>query len=148
MTDNTHPMPSVPSGEVANLGAALAFSRDMRDESRAAAGNIETMALQSGQIAEWAAQCSSNAEVALTGFTTGEVTGQAVNSITVACQQIQSAARNIYGASETMLAAFEEFGLTADALEGVHRALQQHTAVADTYAANPDAGSKQFNTHH
>ncbi|MPY99981.1 MAG: hypothetical protein GEU97_18725 [Actinophytocola sp.] len=145
MIDNTHP---TPSGEVTNLGTAIAFTSDMRDEFRAAVGNIETMALQSGQIAEWTARCSSNAEVALASLAAGDVTGEAVNSLNVARQQIQSAARNIYGASETMLAAFEEFGLTADALEGAHRALQRHTAVAEAYAVNPDAGSKQFNTYH
>lgn len=148
MSDNTHPTSSAPSGEVTNIGTALAFTRDMRDEFRAAAGNVETMALQSGHIAEWAAQCSSNAEVALTGLSAGEVTSEAVNSLTVARHQIQSAARNVYGASEAMLAAFEEFGLAADTLEGAHRALRRHTAVADAYAANPDAGTREFNTHH
>lgn len=137
---------SSPSGEVTNLTSAAQFAEEMREEFQSATPNVEALALQAGQIAEWAVRSSISAETALAGLAAGEVTGEAVNAVNVARTQISSAAHNIHGAADALLAAYEEFTLTADAFESAQRALHRHTAVAEAYAANPDAGSKQFNT--
>lgn len=138
---------SSPSGEITNITTAVRFTDDLRQEFRTAMGHVESMALQSGQISEWAAQSAITAETALTGLAAGEVTGDAINCLNVAREQINSAARNVQQAAEALLTTFEEFTLTADAFDGAHRALERQSLVADAYAANPAAGSKEFNIY-
>lgn len=144
---STNPATSSPSGEITTITTAVRFTDDMRLEFRTAMGHVESMALQSGQISEWAARSAITAETALTGLAVGDVTGYALNCLTVAREQITSAARNVQQAAEALLTTFEEFTVTADSFDGAHRALQRHQAVAEAYAANPDAGSKEFNTY-
>lgn len=145
MTDN-HTMPSA-SGEVTNISSALDYTRAMAEQFTAAVGHVEALSAQAGEIADWANDSAATAETSIAGVTAGEVTGEAVQSLHAAHEQLTVAAGQVAEAHRGLSAALDQFAATAAAFEEAHAAFERQQMVAEAYSANPDAGSKQFNTY-
>lgn len=137
---------AAPTGEVTNLQTALEYTRATGEQFRSAVAHAETLAAQTQQVAEWAEQSSASAETSVAGITAGEVTGEAVDSLTAAQERMTSAASQVAAAADELHTAQEQLAATAAAFDTAHAAFQRQSIVAEAYAANPDAGSKQFNT--
>lgn len=140
------PTPATHNGEVTNLATALEYTRGMGEQFRSATAHVETLTAQAQQVADWAEQTAASAETSLAGITEGEVTGEAVRSLHVARDQITAAATQVVAAQRELAAAQEQFGTTAESFDTAYTAFARQQTVAEAYAANPDAGSKQFNT--
>ncbi|MGH3468427.1 MAG: hypothetical protein ACRDQF_11930, partial [Thermocrispum sp.] len=150
MTDNhanTPPVADSTASEVTNINTALAYTRDMGEQFRAAVAHAETLGAQAHQMSGWAAQSTTNAETAVADISAGEVTGEAVESLRTAHEQMVIAAVQVDQAARALNVAQEQFAATAAAFDTAHQAFQRQQTVAEAYAANPDAGSKQFNTY-
>lgn len=148
MTDNHVPnVPAAPSSEITNLTSALEYTRGMAEQFQAAVGHAESLSAQASQVADWANGSANAAESSIAGVTAGEVSGEAVTSLHAAHEQMTVAATQVADAQQELAAAQEQFAATVAAFETAHAAFQRQQAVAEAYAANPDAGSKQFNTY-
>lgn len=148
MTD-THPPDSTaaPSSEVTNISSALDYAGGMAEQFRAATAHTEALAAQATQMSTWSSQSSSGAEAAIAGITSGEVTGEAVERLTGVHEQMTAAAGCVHQAVQALQLAQEQFAATALGFEAARQAFECQQTVAEAYAANPDAGSKQFNTY-
>ncbi|MPY80876.1 MAG: hypothetical protein GEV04_21050 [Actinophytocola sp.] len=148
MTDDHVPdTAAAPSGEVTNIGSALDYTRGMAEQFHAATSHAEALAAQATQMSTWSTQSSAGAESAVAGITSGEVTGEAVERLTAAHEQMIAAADCVHQAVEALQLAQEQFAATAEGFDAAHHAFERQQTVAEAYAANPDAGSKQFNTY-
>lgn len=143
-TDHTTP---APTGEITNITTAMDYTRATAEQFRSAVTHAEGLAAQAQQVADWAEQASTSAETSIAGITAGEVTGEAVESLHAAQEQMTAAATQVAEAHRELTTAQEQFAATAAAFDTAHAAFQRHSTVAEAYAANPDAGSKQFNTY-
>ena len=148
MTDDHVPdAAAAPSGEVTNIGSALDYARGMAEQFHAATSHAEALAAQATQMSTWSTQSSSGAESAVAGITSGEVTGEAVERLTAAHEQMIAAADCVHQAAQALQLAQHQFAATAEGFDAARQAFERQQTVAEAYAANPDAGSKQFNTY-
>lgn len=142
-----HTTSAAPTGEITNITAAMDYTRATGEQFRSAVTHAERLAAQARQVADWAEQASVGAETSIAGITVGEVTGEAVESLHAPQEQMTAAATQVAEAHRELTAAQEQFAATAAAYDTAHAAFQRQSTVAEAYAANPDAGSKQFNTY-
>ncbi|MQA63914.1 MAG: hypothetical protein GEU86_21165 [Actinophytocola sp.] len=138
---------ATPTGEVTNISSALDYTRGMGEQFDAAVAHSEALAAQAAQMSGWSAQASATAETAVAGITSGEVTGEAVDRLQAAHEQMTAAADCAQRAAEALQLAQEQFAATAEGFAAARAAFERQQTVAEAYAANPDAGSKQFNTY-
>lgn len=141
------PRDDLPTGEVTNISSALDYTHGMGEQFRAAVAHTETMLAQAEQMSAWSAQSSASAENAVAGITSGEVTGEAVQRLHTAHEQMTAAADCVHQAAQALQLAREQFAATAEGFDAARNAFERQQTVAEAYAANPDAGSKQFNTY-
>lgn len=146
-TEYTPPQDALPNGEVTNISSALDYTRGMGEQFGAAVAHSEAMAAQAEQMAGWSQQASATAETAVAGIASGEVTGEAVDRLQAAHEQMTAAADCARRAAEALQLAQEQFAATAEGFAAAQAAFERQQTVAEAYAANPDAGSKQFNTY-
>lgn len=152
---NTAAMPSdstpitgpTPTGEITNISTALDYTRGMQEQFTAAVAHTEAVTAQTQQMSDWSAQAATSAETALAGISAGEVTGEAVERLHAAHEQMTAAADCVQRAADALQLAQEQFVATAEGFNSAHQAFQRQSTVAEAYAANPDAGSKAFNTY-
>ena len=134
------------TGEVTNISSAMTYTAAMSEQFTSAVTHADALSAHTEQMAAWARDAAASAETSLAGITAGEVSGEAVTSLEAAREQMTQAAARVAEAEQVFTNAREQFAQTAAAFDKAHSAFQRQSQVAEAYAVNPDAGSKQFNT--